>query len=321
MNKRKIFAITILSCCNLSTGQAQDMTKWGYDSLVAQYKTHLLPCPDMGKLALAAQKAGDLRLADSIAKDYRVNYLERQNDSILLNAQNLRFITRFPWLIKGGDRYFIFFYYRGREAERLAATRPDYARDIVRTVITNDEINLHIYKDGKVIDKNPPWKKIYRNVRQKYSKELADLLLPKAELHYFEVTGNWVKYAGIFEKEIHQHPPRTGAKIFGGMFDDVWELNVQAWNIFLHCTDKKVLRKGLEWSDLSIRLTNESKDGSNVQYLDTKANLLYKLGMSIDAIALEKHIVDDVCRTESEAHEYMVTLSKMKTGQPTWPTN
>jgi hypothetical protein len=295
--------------------------KEGYGSRIAQYKARQLSFPAMGELALEAKKVGDSELADSIATDYRVNFLERLDDSALLTAQNLKFIARFPSLIREGDRFFTFFYYHGKELERLAATRPEYALDVVKVIISNEEINWKIYKDGKIINQNPHWKSIHQSIQQKYTKELADLLVTLAELHYFKVTGNWEKYAGIFKQEIHQYPPQAGNKFFGGMFDDVWELNVQAWNVFLHCTDKKLLREALEWSNLSIRLAIQKKDLVVVQYLDTKANLLYKLGLVMDAIALERHIIDDVCKSRTEAQGYIETMSEMQAGQPTWPTN
>ncbi len=66
-------------------------------------------------------------------------------------------------------------------------------------------------------------------------------------------------------------------------------LNVDAWDVFLYCDNKAILKKALAWSELSIALEQANPV---VQYLDTRANLLYKLGRVDEAISQEQKAIE-----------------------------
>jgi len=101
-------------------------------------------------------------------------------------------------------------------------------------------------------------------------------------------------------------------KYFEGLIDDVWELNNNAWMIFVKCKKKKILEKALKWSEMSINLCNNKIEMS--QFLDTKANLLYKLGMTKQAVSFE----ENAFMLSGDFAGYLSTLNKMKIGMPTW---
>ena len=110
----------------------------------------------------------------------------------------------------------------------------------------------------------------------------------------------------------------------GNWMGDAWGLNSAAWDVFLHCSDRKIISKALAWSELSIKL--EEPD-PNVQYLDTKANLLYRLGRVQEAIDWEKKAIEvGIANAKKRGREkgdffdeYTATVDKMKKGEPTWP--
>jgi hypothetical protein len=139
--------------------------------------------------------------------------------------------------------------------------------------------------------------------------------------------GNCPEFARLFENQVKLHPPQAGSKRFaealGGPFDDSWQLNVGAWQVYLRCGDKSTLSRAVEWSEMSIKLA----PGTSVQSFDTKAHLLYKMGMREEAIATEEAAVEEDKR-EAERNgktkgyffdEYTATIEKMKKGEPTWP--
>jgi hypothetical protein len=66
----------------------------------------------------------------------------------------------------------------------------------------------------------------------------------------------------------------------------------------------------LDWSKESF------KDNRDPNFLDTYANLLYKLGKKDDAIAWEQQAADLVPTGEKKS--YLDTIDKMKSGQKTW---
>jgi thioredoxin-related protein len=91
-------------------------------------------------------------------------------------------------------------------------------------------------------------------------------------------------------------------------------LNEIAWQIFEKVSDKKVLKDALTWSKRSLELIPD-----NPAYLDTYANLLYKLGRKKEAIAKEKEALDYSKKGNTdESKGYEETLRKMNAGEKTW---
>jgi hypothetical protein len=88
-------------------------------------------------------------------------------------------------------------------------------------------------------------------------------------------------------------------------------LNTYAWRIFQNSVDTILLNKALSWSKKSLEL---SKD--NPMYLDTYANLLYKLGQTKEAIEIESKALELIDAKEKKSYEE--ALDKMKKGEPTW---
>src|SRR5258706_3593302 len=105
--------------------------------------------------------------------------------------------------------------------------------------------------------------------------------------------------------------------------DAFFKLNLPAWDVFLNCNDKQVLRIALAWSDLSIKIDTHDP---NIQYLDTRANILYKLGRVREAIAQEENAIKmsyDIAKKQGREKgpfidNYTRTVAKMKNGEPTY---
>ena len=88
------------------------------------------------------------------------------------------------------------------------------------------------------------------------------------------------------------------------------QLNQYAWTVFQNCPDMKCVTEALEWSKRSF------KDNQSPQFMDTYANILYKMGKKDDAIAWEEKAIklsDEATRTSLQP-----TLDKMKKGEKTW---
>ncbi len=94
--------------------------------------------------------------------------------------------------------------------------------------------------------------------------------------------------------------------------DDAWGLNWAAWQLFEGTNNKVLLTKALSWSALAV--TMEGTNPNLYNYVDTKANLLYKLGNTKAALELQQKAVS----LSSKDPTVMANLAKMKKGQPTW---
>jgi tetratricopeptide (TPR) repeat protein len=93
---------------------------------------------------------------------------------------------------------------------------------------------------------------------------------------------------------------------------DNYQMNFKAWNIFKNFDDKEVLTKALAISKITIE-----KDSENSSYLDTYANILYKLGYLDEAFELEFKAIS-LAKTEKLKKSLEITLHKMKNNKPTW---
>jgi thiol-disulfide isomerase/thioredoxin len=88
-------------------------------------------------------------------------------------------------------------------------------------------------------------------------------------------------------------------------------LNNVAWKFFETTSDKKALNDALSWSKRSLEIYPE-----NPMWMDTYANLLYKLGKNEEAVALEEEAFELVGKESKEG--FKNTLQKMREGQKTW---
>jgi predicted metal-dependent hydrolase len=87
------------------------------------------------------------------------------------------------------------------------------------------------------------------------------------------------------------------------------DVNEFAWAVFEHCSDTVILKKSAEWME---SIANKSVP----QYIDTYANLLYKLGKTDEAIKWQKKAV----AIANANPEFQNTLDKMRQKIPTWST-
>ncbi len=100
-------------------------------------------------------------------------------------------------------------------------------------------------------------------------------------------------------------------EINADLFDNSNEINDYALFVFQNISDSSLLNKALLWSKKSLEL-----DKDNPMYLDTYANLLYKLGQTKEAIEIETKALELV--EEAKKKSYQEVLDKMKIGKPTW---
>jgi len=70
------------------------------------------------------------------------------------------------------------------------------------------------------------------------------------------------------------------------------------------------VQEALEWSKRSF------KDKENPMFIDTYANLLYKMGRKEEAIQWQEKAIALV--SEAEKKDYEATRDKMKRGEKTW---
>lgn len=91
-------------------------------------------------------------------------------------------------------------------------------------------------------------------------------------------------------------------------------LNNIAWYVFEKVSDANALQEALRWSDRTLVL-----DPNNSLWMDTNANLLYKLGKKEAAINKEEEAIKFCSKEDNKIIKgFQETLRKMESGEKTW---
>lgn len=97
------------------------------------------------------------------------------------------------------------------------------------------------------------------------------------------------------------------------------ELNEYAWDYFKMASKKEDLERALAWSEKSLEFfkvvnKNPLMSQGHYAYLDTYAQLLYKLDRKAEAIEWQTKAIEVLKATGDESAGYERTLNKMKSG-------
>jgi len=159
-----------------------------------------------------------------------------------------------------------------------------------------DSINADLKKEDVY------WGKLRVRMLLFYSKNKADSLLAFTKLRYYKLNKQWDNYSNaVIEYGEHLGKRTSAAK------------NSQAWDVFLHSNEKKVLNSASDWM---VSLVENKNDPNASSYMDTYANLLYKAGRKKEAISWQQKAVD--IASEKRKVGLIATLDKMKRGDATW---
>ncbi|HVS96830.1 MAG TPA: thioredoxin family protein [Puia sp.] len=145
----------------------------------------------------------------------------------------------------------------------------------------------------------PDWKAIRKSIAAECP-AVADEMTEKAEAVYYQQKKDWSR----FQTSVMDYMKKYGAHASAG------DLNNFAWTVFQNCPDMTCVSEALDWSKRSF----EGKP--NPTFMDTYANILYKLGKKDEAITWEQKAVD--MADEGTKASLQPTLDKMKKGEKTW---
>jgi thiol-disulfide isomerase/thioredoxin len=259
-----------------------DSTKQYY-TLLDQYKQGRRDSAFLHKIAVACLSAYDLKDGAPVAQDW----LATQSDLFSRDALYMQDL----FTKKSTDKYFPTFTDHVAEVDKVLG--PGAAEMKVRSIFISE---VPVRKSG---DNRPPdWAALHKKIAAKLPAS-ADELTARIKVTYYLTK----KEFPDFEKAIVSYMKTYSDK----MSDD--ELNNIAWGVFQGCSDMTCVSEVLDWS-------KHLRDDGNAAYMDTYANILYKLGKKDDAIALETKALG--LAGDSDKASYQGTLEKMKKGEKTW---
>ena len=175
---------------------------------------------------------------------------------------------------------------------------------------------------GKEVANNSMGMIIYREIA-KYRQQSPDLSLDSMGTVYkkkypkvdFDNKLLYLKIGDAIENKNVENIQNFITKYVESQYEQMSniQLNYYAFVILENSEDKAYLNKALTWSKKTVSAPNEQ----SWEYLDTYANLLYKLGAQSEALKWEQ-IALDLCKDEEMKKDLLETLTKMKNGEKTW---
>ena len=148
-------------------------------------------------------------------------------------------------------------------------------------------------------------KKEWENFENTLSKKYplyADEVLVQIETTTYAFKKDWASYVDVVGNFIKRQTPSNE------------NLNNYAWTLFQQCNDKAILEKALGWSKMSF--TNQAKVEPG--FIDTYANLLYKLGRKEEALEWETKAQKIAIEQGNEKNWGQDVIDKMNKGEKTW---
>jgi thioredoxin-related protein len=275
-----------------------------YYTLLYKYEKGLLSYQEMPYLANAAKNVRDDSLSHLIADDYMHHYLGKLPSTRLWTKENIQFVDAYKNIIAFND--LVFQRYLGdKNMIDSIMDRPGYSYRLINYVAYNQEVDPQV-KTGIANGIEPHWLSIEKALETKYGHGYVEKNILKGRVEYYKMRKEWTNYVKYFVKQIElsnvQNWPKSGFNIIA--------LNNDAFEIFKYSNDKKELEKGLSLIDKALSM--EDKPGANE--MDTRANLLYKLGRKREALTLE----EESRNLAPEDKVIEATYDKMKNNLPTW---
>ncbi|GGB24032.1 thioredoxin family protein [Puia dinghuensis] len=270
-----------------------------YYTLLEKYRSGNMDPKDLPYLAHRANFADEPDVARAVVADYLHNYLNNSGSSEICAKKNLDLLAQFPMVLSSSDKVFEFLYRNGDLADS-ALDNKGFSKRFVNSVITQEEIKPMI-DAAKTAGKEPDWDRITRNIEHKFSVAFAQENIIQAKKSWYYEKKDWENLTKYIVKQVDLRRIQNDL--------DPAYLNDCAWYVFQYSDNKDELEKAVTWSDRVIKMEGKPIGG----FLDTKANLLYKLGRKKEALALEAKAV----ALEPKTKEICEAYEKMQRGEPT----
>ena len=268
-----------------------------YYTLLKKYENGQKDPAFLRTLAKVADDAYDKANATKISKEY----LATQTD--LLTKENLDFLFQFTNAPTDPG----FSTLMGNLDKVIAALGKDKVNSKMQYIIYND-----MWASMRKINANPAtvvpdYSAIVESTLKQYPTQYATDIKDFADKQKIAFFLNKKEWNG-FKESMAAYIKKNGEDKLTPQ-----ELNSYAWTVFENCKDMTCVTEALDWSKRSF------KDKENHMYIDTYANILYKLGRTKEAIEWEGKAAALVSDDAGQKKVYADTIEKMKKGEKTWP--
>lgn len=287
-----------------------------YEVLVSAYKQGERNYDQYPSIIKVADKLLDTVLSRQLTKEL-TDYVSALPDKERYTKERIEFWNNYTWL--SNTRIFDFFYKDARLINGVM-NRMGYAENFIDKTIQyeimipflKEQANgsgiamegMHLSGPNMKLDySEADWKRLDKIIRTKYGKAYARRNVLIARVEWYSRHRNIPAVIKVLLLRLNRYPPDLTE------WGTTTMINGPAWEAFLTVNDKKILKGYAKWMKEVVQVW-PNKDN----YIDTYANLLYKLGHKKEAIEWEEKAVKLAPKDESLS----ATLQQMKRGEPTY---
>lgn len=145
------------------------------------------------------------------------------------------------------------------------------------------------------------WNSYANGLKKKYV-FLAEDILFRVKIITYRNKNDWNTFAEVVTKYASSQSHRAD------------ELNEYAWTIFGKSSDKRILEEALVWSKIAFTDQEKIEPG----YIDTYANLLYKIGRKKEALEWEMKAQKIAIEQGADKSWGQDVIDKINKGEKTW---
>lgn len=274
---------------------------------VSKFKSGKLTNGELLPLALKAKEFQDT-LALTIARGYKLAILEQQNSVEYFNSEVRDYMVQFQNLFTLKDKSVRYLLTSSSKADRLLDQK-GFSNKFTDYLITRDIINPIVKSNAKNAIAMPNWIELKKMIETDYGTKVSNRVLIAAKSEWYSKNANWPNAIKYKIKEMDINGIDTAGWAASNVNRIVYSL------IFMHSDNPFYLKKGIMYMKKLLKAHPNYHT-----WIDTYANLLYKLGDRRDAIIQETralNIATDLKDKDSIA-EYEQIILKMKSDLPTW---
>lgn len=260
-----------------------------YYTIKKQYEAGRRDSSFLRRLAVAANDAYDGEFAYKAGRQY----LRSVNDWLNKDAISIVVATT----RKTTDTGFQFMLSHSAAVDSVIGAGQTIS--YLRYLVMKQDI-FPVFDSAAQTKKEIDWTSLEQSLEGRYP-SLGKRSVLMARIMYERQRKNWP----AFRQSVNDYVSADSSNV------DPGELNDYAWAVFQNCSDRQCLEDALRWSQQTLSGAN----AHDSRFLDTYANLLYRLGNQENAIKVE---TEAAAIRNQPGGALEKTLEKMRNNQPTW---
>jgi thioredoxin-related protein len=285
-----------------------------YFALLKQYKRGKRDYESMPALILMSKELQDSTNYLPLLTDY-YSYLHTMDKDKLYTKENIEFIA--STISKSSQTPFSMFYPDGKDVDSVMK-KAGYAKNVVDEIILKEKIKPFLRAaEGKP---EPDWSILQNAIATDYKGDYADRAVLEAKMTWYYFYEHFLQFATILNDKMEKYGSDTTS-----MGED-FKLNNLASIMFEQINDARELKRIIGWMAGVVSRIEKATDDYieyGPYYIDTYANLLYKVGEKSEALKWQELAVTKGRQLAINKGILKVierNLELMKKGEPTWPT-